>query len=357
VLAALGALAAISALALGAYYASIVWEPLAAPALVGGRASSFTAVTLSRPGRERALAAVVRQLARCPSIEEIVVVWGGGPPPDAASAFPGAAAPVRVCADPPAESLNDRFRPDPLIKTEAVLIVDDDVLLRCADVERAFGEWRRGRGALVGFYPRLAVPAEAAEAPGGRRAGAAACKAPAGGAHGHARAAGSPPRYRYLQERAVFATDEYNALLTVAEFAPTALLKAYWSDRYAAARARVDELHNCEDLLFNHVAADAVADARAPSSKAAQPALPRRFDAPAWYSRPRRRLDVSKLLGGGVPGISRAAPAAHLAKRERCAADFAAALGPLPPPARVAWAEQPAGRPPCGVPGLGCVYL
>jgi hypothetical protein len=49
------------------------------------------------------------------------------------------------------------MRPDPGIATPAVLLADDDVLLRCADVERAFARWQANRQAIVGFFPRLGL--------------------------------------------------------------------------------------------------------------------------------------------------------------------------------------------------------
>ncbi len=60
---------------------------------------------------------------------EIVLVWNSGPPPDPARHLPGAAVPVRVRVEA-ANSLNNRFRPDPLIRTRAVLQLDDDTLIR-----------------------------------------------------------------------------------------------------------------------------------------------------------------------------------------------------------------------------------
>ena len=56
-------------------------------------------------------------------------MWDDGPPPDLQREFPGAAVPLRV-REEAAVSLNNRFRPDPLIGTQAMLQLDDDIIMR-----------------------------------------------------------------------------------------------------------------------------------------------------------------------------------------------------------------------------------
>ena len=50
--------------------------------------------------------------------------------------------------------------------TRAVLSLDDDILLPCTDVERAFALWRASPRQLVGWYPRLLQPAGGKDAQG-----------------------------------------------------------------------------------------------------------------------------------------------------------------------------------------------
>lgn len=92
---------------------------------------------------------------------------------------------------------------------------------------------------------------------------------------------------------------------------------------------------NCEDLLLNFVAAEANAA---------------RGNVSASLFRPRRRLDISKLVGQGV-GISRNR-ASHQVGRVACVERFALRL------AMPAELEVPAAvdRPPC-VSWLGCLYF
>lgn len=68
-----------------------------------------------------------------------------------------------------------------------MLSLDDDILLPCADVEAGFARWRSAPHQLVGWYPRLLLPAGAG--------------VDGGGAGGQGLGQG-PPTYRF--EPAVF---------------------------------------------------------------------------------------------------------------------------------------------------------
>ena len=76
------------------------------------------------------------------------MVWNKGAPPDPRRAFQSAV-PVRVRAEP-ANSMNNRFRPDAHIRFRGVLSLDDDIMLPCSTVEGAFAVWRQVRGRRVG---------------------------------------------------------------------------------------------------------------------------------------------------------------------------------------------------------------
>ncbi|KAL8255354.1 hypothetical protein R6Q59_033575 [Mikania micrantha] len=86
------------------------------------------------------------------SVHEIMVVWNKGEPP-----YPkyfDSTIPVRIRVEDQ-NSLNNRFKPDPLIKTKAVLKLDDDVMMNCKDLERAFKIWRENPQWLVGVEPSV----------------------------------------------------------------------------------------------------------------------------------------------------------------------------------------------------------
>ena len=138
----------------------------------GGDSGRYT-VRVNTYQRPALLSRVTRHFARCPRCAEIDIVWSEPdvPPPEPAALLPPRGAAVvdgRRAALPPrlhverhtTGSLNNRFAelaptvPGAPPPTAAVFSVDDDVLISCADVERAFDVWRAAPAALVGFEPR-----------------------------------------------------------------------------------------------------------------------------------------------------------------------------------------------------------
>ena len=204
-------------------YLSLLREtPSATTAIqIHGTYSRYTVVILSHPSRAHALRSVVDHYSRCPSAGSILVVWNGGVGTAPADLEATAAVPVRVRGEEVA-SLNNRFKPDPLIKTRAILSLDDDVLLHCIDLEVAFADWRRHPDTLVGFHPRLL-----AANPG-----------------------------KFWGEKETLEARKFNALLTGTVFMDAERwFAAYWSEEQAGARGAVDERLNCEDVLMNFVVA------------------------------------------------------------------------------------------------------
>ncbi|KAK6136124.1 hypothetical protein DH2020_030140 [Rehmannia glutinosa] len=122
------------------------------PYSLDGHYSQFTLLTMTHDARLWNLNMYVKHYSRCSSVHEIVVVWNKGVPPKS-SDF-DSAVPVRVRVEDQ-NSLNNRFKVDPLIKTRAVLELDDDIMMTCDDVERGFRLWREHPDRIVGFYPRL----------------------------------------------------------------------------------------------------------------------------------------------------------------------------------------------------------
>jgi hypothetical protein len=354
-LAVMGAIAAFMVCALiiasaETYYLSIVREGSVEAVPVDGTVAKYTIVLMSYPKRLRSLRTVVNHFGRCPSVAEIVVVWDGSPPPTGEDLQ--SAAPVRIRTES-AFSLNNRFKPDPLVRTQAILSLDDDTLLRCADIERAFAKWRRFPEALVGFFPRLTSvyepmnkqrnelfdPYLSAEASSSASETSVAEK-------------GVPREYLvadYLGERDVYRIGQYNVLLTPAMFYDSRLMMEYWHERYLWARKLVDDIFNCEDILMNFVA---TLTANQGKMEAGEGRVDHGAIAALHYVRARRRLDLSQLTGAGISHAGRS----HMEKRRGCAAAFAARWGELPK-VRFNWTESDAGPPLCSLPGLGCVYL
>ncbi|XP_019193846.1 PREDICTED: glycosyltransferase family protein 64 protein C5-like [Ipomoea nil] len=241
------------------------------PYPLGGHYSQFTLLTMTYEARMWNLKMYIKHYSRCSSVREIVVVWNKGKPPES-SDFESAV-PVRVRVEEK-NSLNNRFKADPLIKTRGVLELDDDIMMSCDDLERGFRIWREHPDRIVGFYPRLVD--------------------------------GSPLKYR--AEEHAREQDGYNMILTGAAFIDTELAsRRYWSKAAAAGREVVDELFNCEDVLLNYLYANAS------SSKAVE------YVKPAWA------IDTSKLSGAGISQNTQA----HYAIRSNCLLKFSEMYGSI----------------------------
>ncbi|RMZ54734.1 hypothetical protein APUTEX25_003112 [Auxenochlorella protothecoides] len=276
----------------------------------------FTVLVMTYAARRPMLAGFVAHYAACPSVQEVVVVWNKGPLPEPGVDYDDRAVPVRVRAEA-ANSLNNRFRVDPALRTRAVLSIDDDIRLTCADVEAGFAVWRRAPETMHGFFPR--------------------------------RMAGEPLTFH--GERDTIEAGAYNVILTGAAFLDSATaFPAYWADAVAPARATVDRLFNGEDVLMNFVLANRTAALQRGASNAA----PVRYIS---FLRPKvrweqRRVDISKLSPVGISHNF----AKFLDATQTYLRTFQEVFGTNPLVLQeFDWTATP--RPFCGSKTLGCVYL
>lgn len=236
-----------------------------------GHYSQFTLLTMTYDARLWNLNMYVKHYSRCSSVREIVVVWNKGVPPRP-SDF-DSAVPIRIRVEE-RNSLNNRFNVDPMIKTRAVLELDDDIMMICDDVERGFKVWREHPDRIVGFYPRLAN--------------------------------GSPLEYR--GEKHARGHNGYNIILTGAAFFDWRVaFERYWSKEAAAGRALVDSYFNCEDVLMNYLYANS-------SSSTAM-----EYVRPAWA------IDTSKFSGVAISRNTQA----HYGIRSKCLQKFSEMYGSL----------------------------
>uniref|UniRef100_UPI00358EA983 exostosin-2 isoform X2 n=1 Tax=Myxine glutinosa TaxID=7769 RepID=UPI00358EA983 len=131
-----------------------VMNPLFLP-LEPARARGFTAVILTYD-RLDSLLRVVTEIARTPSLAKVLVVWNNqnkNPPPS--TVWPRLNVPLRV-VQTQENKLSNRFFPYEEIETEAVLAIDDDIIMLTPD-ELQFGYevWREFPDRLVGYPGRL----------------------------------------------------------------------------------------------------------------------------------------------------------------------------------------------------------
>lgn len=241
------------------------------PYLLKGHYSQFTLLTMTYDARLWNLKMYVKHYSRCSSVGEIVVVWNKGKPPQL-SDF-DSAVPVRIRVEKQ-NSLNNRFKVDPSIKTRAVLELDDDIMMTCDDVERGFRVWREHPDRIVGFYPRLID--------------------------------GSPLKYR--DEKYARTHRGYNMILTGAAFIDSRLaFERYWSEEAKEGRELVDKYFNCEDVLLNFLYANAS------SSRTVE------YVKPAWA------IDTSKFSGAAISRNTKV----HYQIRTDCLAKFSEKYGSL----------------------------
>uniref|UniRef100_A0A5B6ZF53 Glucosamine inositolphosphorylceramide transferase 1 n=1 Tax=Davidia involucrata TaxID=16924 RepID=A0A5B6ZF53_DAVIN len=237
-----------------------------------GHNSQFTLLTMTYDARLWNLKMYVKHYSRCSSVREIVVVWNKGKPPELSDL--DSAVPVRIRVEKQ-NSLNNRFKMDSLIKTRAVLELDDDIMMACNDIERGFKVWREHPDRIVGFYPRLID--------------------------------GSPLKYR--GEKHARGHKGYNMILTGAAFIDSRMaFERYWSEEAKAGREFVDKYFNCEDVLLNYLYANAS------SSKTVV-----EYVKPAWA------IDTSKFSGAAISRNTKV----HYCIRSNCLLKFSEMYGSL----------------------------
>ncbi|GFQ00345.1 glycosyltransferase family protein 64 protein c5 [Phtheirospermum japonicum] len=245
------------------------------PYPLNGHYSQFTLLTMTFDARLWNLKMYVKHYSRCSSVREIVVAWNKGTPPQS-SDF-DSAVPVRIRVEKQ-NSLNNRFKPDPSIRTRAVLELDDDIMMTCDDIERGFRVWRERPDRIVGFYPRLV-----------------------GGA-----------RLKYRGEKYARGHNGYNMILTGAAFVDGRFaFGRYWGKEAEAGREVVDGYFNCEDVLMNYLYAN--------TSRGGSESGVVEYVRAAWA------VDTSKLSGVAISRNTKA----HYGVRSDCLRKFAAMYGSL----------------------------
>ncbi|KAJ3144108.1 Exostoses (Multiple)-like 3 [Irineochytrium annulatum] len=134
-------------------------------------------------------------------------------------------------------SLNNRFNPHAVIRTEAVYVADDDVRVSPHLISSAFAEHRSRPTQLVGFWPRGHAPVSNPSADA-------------------ATTTYTPPAYTYFIPKSLKddPSTNYSMVLTKGMFAPSQLLHAYTCLIPQAIHSYVDAHMNCEDVAFNMLA-------------------------------------------------------------------------------------------------------
>lgn len=99
------------------------------------------------------LNATLSDLYRLPGLHSVLVVWNNVDRPPSGP-WPQLHVPL-IFVRPQRNSLNNRFFPYAQIRTEAVLMLDDDIDLKHHEIVFAFKSvWRENRDRIVGFPAR-----------------------------------------------------------------------------------------------------------------------------------------------------------------------------------------------------------
>ncbi|CDI98613.1 exostosin 3 [Echinococcus multilocularis] len=175
----------------------------------------FTIVVLTYD-REAVLSVMLEGLMNLAYLHSVVVIWNNPKPPSENLIWPRLHVPIYVIRGGK-NSLNNRFLPFDVLKTEALLMLDDDITLRHDEIVLAFRIWRENRDRIVGFPAR-----------------------------GHFWSQSSQNWY-YNSAHSC----EYSMILTGAAFIHRYYLHAYSNEMPAQIREIVDIEFNCEDIAMN----------------------------------------------------------------------------------------------------------
>ncbi|XP_077579757.1 exostosin-like 2 [Stigmatopora nigra] len=172
---------------------------------------------------------LLKVLERClvvPHLQKIIIVWnnvGRQPSKELQESWSHYPTPV-IFLEQKINSMQNRLQPFPEIHTDAVLLLDDDLLLSVSDISFAFTIWKQFRDQIIGFVPRKHV-----ETPSGE--------------------------YNYqgisLSDLQI-GRDKYSLVLIGASFFHHRYLKLY-QDQPKAMHSLVEETQNCDDIAMNFV--------------------------------------------------------------------------------------------------------
>lgn len=246
--------------------------PLFLP-MIAPKSQGFTAVVLTYD-RLDSLFQVIQNVVKAPSLAKVLVVWNNqNKPPPHASIWPKINKPLKV-VQTQANKLSNRFYPYDEIETEAILAIDDDIVMLTADeLEFGFEAWREFPDRIVGFPSRVHLWDN------------------------------TTGQWKYESEW----TNEVSMVLTGVAF-----YHKFWSYMYTTTMPKeikhwVDEHMNCEDIAMNFLVTNT-------TGKAPIKVAPRKkFKCPECTNTEMLSTDLS-----------------HMIERSKCVNKFAEVYGCMP---------------------------
>lgn len=165
--------------------------------------------------------------SKCDAINQIVVVWSDPEnndkiPKDWLSLYKKDQVIFEIHDN---NSLNNRFKPLSEMKTNAILSLDDDIIIPCDVIKKSLNIWKANSNVLVGYSPRMVA-------------------------------------YdiwtgvtRYLRWQHTWWNGFYSIILTKACLMHKKYLVEYHKNIPKEMLAYIDEHKNCEDIAFAHIIA------------------------------------------------------------------------------------------------------
>lgn len=253
------------------WWSHSVQSPLFLP-LIAPKEDGFTAVILAYD-RVDSLYKVMAGVDKAPSLRKIIIVWNNQEkPPPPKEEWPTVSKPVNVIRTS-SNKLSNRFFPYKEIETEAVLAIDDDIVMLTADeIEFGYQAWREFPDRLVGFPPRLHLWDE----------------------NGN---------LRYESEW----KNDISIVLTGAAFYHKYYNYLYWNRMPAGVKDFVDSHMNCEDIAMNFLISNFTGKA------------------PIKVTR-RKKFRCPECVTGGSISLEQS----HMVERSTCINEFMNMYGSLP---------------------------
>ncbi|KAK7870147.1 hypothetical protein R5R35_012711 [Gryllus longicercus] len=241
--------------------------------LTAPKSQGFTAVVLTYD-RVESLFTLIQKLVKAPSLSKVLVVWNNQRKvPPHPSMWPKINKPLKVIQTKE-NKLSNRFYPYEEIETEAILTIDDDIVMLTADeLEFGYEVWREFPDRIVGFPSRTHVWDNITL------------------------------KWKYESEW----TNQISMVLTGAAFH-----HKYWSYLYTTSmpgniKEWVDDHMNCEDIAMNFLVANI-------TNKAPIKVTPRKkFKCPKCVNTEMLSADIN-----------------HMMERSLCIDRFAALYGTMP---------------------------
>lgn len=237
------------------------------------KSQGFTALILTYD-RVASLFTLIQRLSKVPSLMKVVVVWNNQKKqPPSILEFPKISKPINIIKTK-ANKLSHRFFPYREIETEAILHIDDDIVMLTPDeVEFAFEVWREFPDRIVGFPSRTHIWDNITMS------------------------------WKYESEW----TNEISMVLTGAAF-----LHKYWSYLYTrdlplVVKDWVDDHMNCEDIAMNFLVANLTNN-------------------PPIKVTPRKKFKCPECTTNEMLS----ADLGHMVERSQCVDRFAKAFGRMP---------------------------